>query len=388
MSKRVFWLIADSFGIGNAPDASRFGDEGANTLRSCQRSGKLSVPTMKQLGLFNIDGVIGNAAISPIGCFGRLCEASLGKDTTIGHWELCGLQSDTPLPTYPSGFPDDVIAALKTTFGREILCNLPYSGTDVIRDYGEEHVKTGALIVYTSADSVLQIAAHEDVVPLKTLYRYCEQARELMQGVHGVGRVIARPFTGDAENGFVRTANRHDYSLTPPDKTVLDALKDAKQDVIGVGKIYDIFAGQGLTRTIRTKNNTDGIEQTLRLMEENFEGLCFVNLVDFDMVYGHRRDVVGYVKALGELDKALAVMIDKLQQEDLLILTADHGCDPAYKGTDHTRECVPLLVSGKAIKSGVNLGTRDTFADVGASIADYLDVKAPCCGTSFMKELI
>lgn len=388
MSKRVFWLIADSFGIGDAPDAAQFGDEGANTLRSCQRSGKLTVPTMKELGLFNIDGVVGNVALSPIGCFGRLCEASLGKDTTIGHWELCSLQSDTPLPTYPNGFPDDVIDKLKALFGREIICNLPYSGTEVIKDYGEEHVKTGALIVYTSADSVLQIAAHEDVVPLETLYRYCEQARALMQGKHGVGRIIARPFIGNAKDGFVRTANRHDYSLTPPDKTVLDLLSEAGKDVIGIGKIHDIFAGRGMTRTIRTKNNQDGLEKTFAVMDEDFDGLCFVNLVDFDMVYGHRRDVVGYTRALNELDKALALMIPKLQHDDLLILTADHGCDPAYKGTDHTRETVPLLVYGKSIKQGINLGVRDTFADVGATVADYLGVSSPRYGTSFLKELM
>lgn len=388
MNTRVFWLVADSFGIGDAPDAARFGDAGANTLLSCMNSGKLSVPTMHRLGLFNIDGIVcGEPHPAPIGSFGRLREASAGKDTTVGHWELCGLQSTKPLPTYPNGFPASVINKLKAAFERDILCNRPYSGTEVINDYGTEHIKTGALIVYTSADSVLQIAAHEAVVPLKELYRCCEAARNIMQGEHGVGRVIARPFVGDVQNGFVRTANRHDYSLTPPTSTVLDGIQSVGKEVIGVGKIHDIFAGRGITRTIRTENNDDGIAKTLALMEEPFEGLCFVNLVDFDMVYGHRRDVQGYTVALNTLDEALSVMLDRLQPQDLLILTADHGCDPAFRGTDHTRETVPLLVYSPSLNGGVNLGTRNTFADVGAAVAEFLQAPPPRCGTSFMKEL-
>ncbi len=388
MIKRVFLIIADSFGIGLAPDAAVFGDEGANTLASCENSGKLVVPTLQSMGLFNIDDItVGTPAPSPIASYARMREASAGKDTTIGHWELCGLHSQTPLPTYPNGFPQEVIDRLKAAFGREIICNLPYSGTEVIKDYGEEHVNTGALIVYTSADSVLQIAAHEEVVPLEMLYHYCEQARDIMQGKHGVGRVIARPFIGDPEHGFTRTSHRHDYSLTPPASTLLDAIKAQGMDVIAVGKIFDIFAGVGITDSVRTENNADGLAKTLEFTKRDFHGLCFINLVDFDMVYGHRRDVDGYTAALNEMDAALPAVIDALTDEDVLILTADHGCDPAYRGTDHTRETVPMLIYGKALRSGVNLGIRDTFADVSATIASLLGVNAPTNGTSFAKEL-
>ncbi len=389
MVKRIFWIVADSFGIGNAPDAALFGDEGANTLRSCQQSGKLRLPVLRTMGLFNIDGVAGELPVErPTASFGRLQEASAGKDTTIGHWELCGLTSRAPLPTYPDGFPPEILDRLKIAFGRDILCNQPYSGTAVIRDYGEEHFKTGALIVYTSADSVLQIAAHEDIVPLDELYRDCEAARAIMQGEHGVGRIIARPSIGDTQSGFVRTANRHDYSLTPPADTILDHICNADKHVIAVGKIHDIFAGKGITQSIRTENNRDGIDKTLAVMREEFEGLCFVNLVDFDMVYGHRRDVDGYTAALNELDTAMFDFLGAMRNEDVLILTADHGCDPAFKGTDHTRECVPLLIYGKTLKHGVNLGTRDSFADIGATVAELLRVTAPDSGTSFAKELM
>ena len=340
------------------------------------------------MGLFNIDGVTCELPVDhPIGSYARLCEASAGKDTTVGHWELCGIQSNMPLPTYPHGFPEDIAARLRAVFGRDILCNKPYSGTEVLRDYGEEHLKTGALIVYTSADSVLQIAAHEDLVPLEELYRCCEAARAVMQGEHGVGRVIARPFIGDTQSGFTRTANRHDYSLMPPQETVLDNIKSSEKDVIGIGKIYDIFAGKGLTRTFRTENNTDGIQKVLQVMQEDFKGLCFVNLVDFDMVYGHRRDVAGYVDALNALDIALYDILSSMRQDDVLILTADHGCDPAFRGTDHTRECVPLLIVSPSLKRGVDLGVRTSFADVGATVATWLEVPTPVCGTSFAKEL-
>ncbi len=389
MIKRIFWLVADSFGIGDAPDAAAFGDEGANTLRSCQQSGKLRLPVMRTMGLFNIDGVTGELPVEhPTASFGRLREASAGKDTTVGHWELCGLTSASPLPTYPNGFPADILDKLKAAFGRDILCNKPYSGTKVIADYGEEHLKTGALIVYTSADSVLQIAAHEELVPLAELYRCCEAARGIMQGEHGVGRVIARPFIGNATEGFTRTANRHDYSLVPPQDTVLDHIKAAGKEVIGIGKIHDIFAGKGLTRSIRTQSNADGIQKTLAVMKEDFEGLCFVNLVDFDMIYGHRRDVAGYTKALNELDAALFDILGAMRETDALILTADHGCDPAFQGTDHTRECVPLLIWSRVLRRGTDLGTRDSFADVGGAVAELLGVPCPLFGTSFAKELI
>lgn len=389
MVKRIFWIVADSFGIGHAPDAALFGDEGANTLASCMKSAYLQLPNLRMMGLFHIQGV--SEAVTrhiPSASYARVCEASAGKDTTVGHWELCGLYSKTPLPTYPDGFPPEIINRLKTAFGREILCNRPYSGTKVIADYGEEHIRTGALIVYTSADSVLQIAAHENVVPLEELYRCCEAARTIMQGEHGVGRVIARPFVGDAANGFTRTAGRHDYSLPPSAPTVLDTIKESDKAVIAVGKIHDIFAGQGITRTVRTQNNTDGITKTLALLNEDFEGLCFVNLVDFDMVYGHRRDIDGYAKALTELDTALGTMCERLREEDVLILTADHGCDPAYRGTDHTRETVPLLITGAQLRRGVDLGVRETFADIGATVAVLLDVMPPSFGTSFAKELM
>ncbi len=388
MVKRIFWIVADSFGIGHAPDAAAFGDAGANTLASCMKSPHCRLPVMRQMGLFHIRGVNNAVTLNmPIGSYARVCEASAGKDTTIGHWELCSLQSHTPLPTYPDGFPEEILNRLREAFGRDILCNKPYSGTAVIADYGEEHLKTGALIVYTSADSVLQIAAHEELVPLEELYRCCEAAREIMQGEHGVGRVIARPFIGDAASGFTRTANRHDYSLVPPAPTVLDAICDSGKEVIAVGKITDIFAGRGITRTIRTKDNTDGIQRTLALMDEDFDGLCFVNLVDFDMVYGHRRDVDGYAKALTELDTALGTMLDRLRAQDVLILTADHGCDPAYRGTDHTRETVPLLVVGDGLRHGVDLGVRKSFADIGATVAQWLGVAPPAYGTPFDKEL-
>ncbi len=389
MIKRVFCIVADSFGIGHAPDAADFGDEGANTLRSCLQSGQLRLPILRTLGLFNIEGVDGQLPVErPLASIARLTEASAGKDTTVGHWELCGLISSTPLPTYPNGFPEEVLTPLRQAFGRDILCNRPYSGTKVIADFGEQHLQTGSLIVYTSADSVLQIAAHEDVVPLEELYRCCEQARRIMNGKHGVGRVIARPFVGNVIDGFTRTANRHDYSLEPPKSTLLDHIKDSGKEVIGIGKIHDIFAGKGLTRSVRTENNTDGIAKTLAVMQEDFEGLCFVNLVDFDMVYGHRRDVVGYTKALCELDTAFFEFLNTMRDTDALILTADHGCDPGFKGTDHTRECVPFLIVSQSLRGGANLGTRRSFADVGATVADLLGVNRPGDGTSFAKELI
>ncbi len=368
--KRVFVIVADSFGIGSAPDAADFGDEGANTLLSCYRTGLLSVPNLARLGLFNIDGVdCGEKASSPISDYGRLRELSRGKDTTIGHWELAGIVSEKPLPTYPNGFPPEVIAEFEKATGRKVLCNRPYSGTKVIADYGEEHMKTGSLIVYTSADSVFQVAAHEDVVPVETLYEYCRAARRILTGDHNVGRVIARPFVGVPGN-FTRTKNRHDFSVEPPSATMLDELKEAGFDVIGVGKIGDIFCGRGLTASVRTSGNEDGMDKTIAYAKEDFCGLCFVNLVDFDMLYGHRNDPCGYAQALSAFDKRLGELIALLGSEDLLIITADHGCDPTFPGTDHTREYVPFLYYAE--NCGKNLGTLEGFFHVSRAVKAWL----------------
>ncbi len=387
MSKRVFLIVLDSFGIGYEPDAAEFGDVGANTLASISKSEKFHVPMMKKMGLFHIDGVeAGEKETQPIASFARLQEKSKGKDTTIGHWEIAGMVSPKPLPTFPDGFPQETIEEFERRTGRKTLCNKPYSGTAVIAEYGEEHVKTGALIVYTSADSVFQIAAHEDVVPVEELYRYCEIAREILVGDVGVGRVIARPFVGEAPN-FTRTSNRHDYSLLPPKKTMLDLLVEAGYETRGIGKIYDIFAGKGIQKSIRIKNNEDGMEQAIQTLEEEFEGLCFVNLVDFDMTYGHRRDVDGYANAATVFDKQLVTFMEGMKDEDVLMITADHGCDPGFKGTDHTREYIPLLMYGKQIKSGVNLGTRNTFADIAATILDIFQVENETDGSSFKEDI-
>ena len=347
MAKRVFLIVLDSFGIGAEPDAAAFGDEGSNTLASIAASPAFDTPQMRRLGLFNIDGVTcGEKTDAPAGAFARLQEASNGKDTTIGHWEIAGVESPRALPTYPDGSIRISIAEYEARTGRKVLCNKPYSGTQVLVDYGEEHMRTGALIVYTSADSVFQVAAHEDVVPVEQLYEYCQIARDMLRGEHGVGRVIARPFVGTCAADFKRTPNRHDFSLEPPAPTMLDYLKAAGRDVIAVGKIHDIFAGQGDTETIRTKNNDDGMRVTLELADRDFNGLAFVNLVDFDMVYGHRRNIDGYADAATRFDKGLTELLGKLRPEDLVLITADHGCDPGYtKTTDHTREYVPLLIT-------------------------------------------
>ena len=373
--KRVFLIVLDSFGIGAEPDAADFGDGDCNTLRSIATSDKFKTPNLRKLGLFNIDGVEVNTPIDkPLATFARLREKSRGKDTTIGHWEIAGIISEKPLPTYPNGFPAEVINDLEMAFKRKIICNKPYSGTKVINDYGREHEETGALIVYTSADSVLQIAAHENKVPIDELYEYCRIARKIMTGSHGVGRIIARPFIGKYPN-YERTPRRHDFSLEPPKDTILDALKHEGFDVIGVGKISDIFAGKGLTRSLGiNENNTDGMNKTLKLMDEDFNGLCFVNLVDFDMVYGHRRNVNGYAQAMTAFDIQLGEFMSKMRDDDILMITADHGCDPAAPGTDHTREYVPLLIYGKSVKASVNLGTRPTFAVIAAAIADIFKV--------------
>lgn len=383
--KRIFLIVLDSVGIGEAPDAADFGDAGSNTLAAAAASRFFDLPELGRLGLFNIDGVSCRpAAAEPEGSFARMTERSKGKDTTIGHWEIAGVISPRPLPTYPNGFPPEVIEAFRQKTGRGVLCNRPYSGTEVIRDYGREHLETGALIVYTSADSVFQIAAHESIVPPEQLYEYCRIARELLQGEHGVGRVIARPFEG--EWPFVRTPRRHDFSLEPPSETMLDRIKAAGLDVIAVGKIHDIFAGRGDTEHIFTSGNTDGIARAIALAKRPFHGLCFVNLVDFDMLYGHRNDPDGYARALTEFDRALPQLLAGLGEGDVLMITADHGCDPATPSTDHSRECTPWLIAGPAVRPGVNLGTLPTFADISATVLDAFGLPV-LAGTSRAREL-
>lgn len=385
--KRVFLIVLDSVGIGGMPDAAEYGDEGSNTLLSASKSPYFSMPNMSRLGLFSIDGVeIPGKTEEAEGAYARVKERSKGKDTTIGHWEIGGLVSERPLPVYPEGFPKEVLEAFSKATERGVLCNRPYSGTEVIKDYGEEHLRTGDLIVYTSADSVFQIAAHEDKVPVETLYQYCEAARELLTGEHGVGRVIARPFIGEAPD-FTRTSNRHDFSLKPPGATMLSQLKEAGLDSLAVGKIYDIFAGEGITEYVRTKSNLDGMNRTLEYMEKDFHGLCFINLVDYDMLYGHRNDVDGYAKALTEFDAFLPKLLATLRKEDILMITADHGCDPATPSTDHSRECTPLIVYGDGVKRNTNLGTLDSFADIGATILDYLGVTQKIAGQSFLSRI-
>lgn len=386
--KRVFLIVLDSVGIGESPDAAAYGDEGSNTLKSCYDSGKLSVPNLEKLGLFHIEGMeYGPKQQAPLGAYARMEEASAGKDTTIGHWEIAGVISPKPLPTYPNGFPKELLEEYSRRTGRGVLCNKPYSGTQVIEDYGAEHVKTGSLIVYTSADSVFQVAAHEGVVPLTELYRCCEIAREMLTGEHGVGRVIARPFHGEAPN-FQRTANRHDYSLLPPANTFLKDLQKAGLDTLGVGKIYDIFAGDGISATQRIVSNEDGMEKTIAHAKEAFHGLCFVNLVDFDMVYGHRNDVPGYTAALNHFDVQLGELLPLLGEEDVLMITADHGCDPGTPSTDHSREYTPWLLYGASIRPGTDLGTRPTFADIGATAAGLLGVEAHIGGESLADRVL
>ena len=389
MAKRVFLIVLDSCGCGEMPDSADFGDAGSNTLRACTASSRLDIPTLSKMGIFNIDSVdCGTPVPAPTAAYGRMAEKSRGKDTTIGHWELAGLISPHPLPTFPDGFPADFIQAFEKKTGRKVLCNKPYSGTEVIRDYGREQKETGGLICYTSADSVFQIAANEADIPPEELYRICETAREMLTGPElGVGRVIARPYTGESPN-YVRTSNRHDFSLLPPAPTLLDALKQAGLATIGVGKIYDIFAGQGITEMVRNKSNADGMEHTLHYAAQDFEGLCFVNLVDFDMLYGHRNDVDGYAAALTEFDGQLRELLPMLKEDDLLFITADHGCDPSTPSTDHSREHVPLLAYGAKMKAGYNLGTRSTYADLAATVAEYFGVKANIAGTSFLREIL
>ena len=388
--KRVFLIVLDSFGIGCAPDAADFGDGRCNTLASLTTSPELHAPNLTKLGLFNIDGVgCGTPADSPIGTFARLRELSRGKDTTIGHWEIAGIVSEQPMPTYPNGFPKEILARLSAACdGKKILCNKPYSGTQVIHDYGREQEETGGLIVYTSADSVLQIAANEADVPVERLYDYCREARKIMQGEHGVGRIIARPYVGSYPN-YERTAHRHDFSLDPTGDTMMDALVRQGHEVIAVGKISDIFAGRGVTRSTGVnENNADGMEKTLRIQQEDFTGLCFVNLVDFDMTYGHRRDIAGYARATTEFDVQLGTFMERMRKDDVLMITADHGCDPGAPGTDHTREYVPLLVYGAPIRKGVNLGTYPTFAMIGATVADMFGAGLTTKGESLLPRVL
>ena len=382
--KRVFLIVLDSVGIGEMPDAADYHDEGSNTLKSASQSPYFKMEHMKNLGLFNIDGVeIGEKEKTPAGAFARMAEASRGKDTTIGHWEIAGHISLQPLPVYPNGFPQEILDEFSKQTGRGVLCNRPYSGTVVIQDYGEEHMKTGSLIVYTSADSVFQIAAHEDVVPVEQLYEYCRIARKILTGEHAVGRVIARPFIGEP-GSFVRTSNRHDFSLDPTGITMLDQLKAEGYDVLAVGKINDIFAGRGITEYVRTTGNADGIDKTLAWMDRDFSGLCFINLVDYDMLYGHRNDVDGYAKALTYFDERLPQITAKLRPGDILMITADHGCDPATPSTDHSREYTPFLLYGNPVPAGKNFGTRDTFADIGASILHYFGIEPEIQGKSLL----
>lgn len=389
MIKRIFLIVLDSCGVGAAPDSAAFGDIGVNTLRSCAASPKFSIPHLIEAGLGNLDGIDYLPKTDhPTAALARLQEASMGKDTTIGHWEIAGIVSPNPLPTYPQGFPQEVLEEFEKQTGRGVLCNLPYSGTDVIRDYGEEQKKTGKWIVYTSADSVFQVAANENWIPLEELYDACRKARAILRGKHGVGRVIARPYVGQSPSEFRRTSNRHDFSLEPPKQTMLDAIKAAGLDTLAVGKIYDIFAGQGTTEHLFNKSNADGMAHTDDYAARDFHGLCFVNLVDFDMQYGHRRDVDGYANALTEFDTWLGQFLPKLGDEDLVIITADHGCDPAYTATtDHTREYVPLVVLGKQVKP-VNLGTRKSFADIAATVTELLNVPFETPGKSFAREIL
>lgn len=389
MIKRVIWLILDSVGMGALPDASEYGDEGSNTIGNVSKSvGGLHLPNMTNLGLGNIDEMIGvNKSEKPVGCYGRFAELSKGKDTTTGHWEMAGVYVENPFPTYPEGFPDEIITKYEKAIGTKVIGNKPASGTEIIKELGEEHVKTGYPIVYTSADSVFQIAAHEEVIPIERLYEICNIAREMLVEKHAVARVIARPFVGEIGN-FTRTGNRKDFSLTPPYDTVLDKVKKGNMDVLSVGKIKDIFSGKGITGGVKTKDNMDGVDKTIELINKDSEGLIFINLVDFDMKWGHRNNIEAYAKGLEEFDKRLPEIIDSMKGTDVLFINADHGCDPTVPGTDHSREYVPFLAYGKLLNENVNIGTRKTFADIGQTIAEILNVEKVRIGDSFKSEIV
>ncbi|CEK39201.1 phosphopentomutase [Paraclostridium sordellii] len=386
---RVIWMVIDSVGIGALPDSEKFGDVNVNTLGNIVKAYKdIQLPNMIKLGLSNIDGIDSLDSIdNPIGSFGRASEVSKGKDTTTGHWEMTGVLVETPFKTYENGFPKEIIDEFERKTNRKVIGNKPASGTAILDELGEQQMKTGEVIVYTSADSVFQIAAHEEIIPLEELYKMCEIAREIMMGENAVARIIARPFVGKP-GAFERTSNRRDYSLSPFEDTVLDTIKKSNLDVIGVGKIEDIFNKQGITEAIHTKDNMDGVDQTINYMKKENKGLIFTNLVDFDSKYGHRRDVEGYKKALEEFDARIPEIIANMKDDDILIINADHGNDPTYKGTDHTREYIPVLVYGKNINKGYNLGTRKSFADIGATVADILNVELPKHGESFKSEIM
>ncbi len=385
--RRIFLIVLDSFGIGEMPDADLYGDAGSNTLTAVEQSDKLWIPNLTRLGLFNIDGTNPQKRVSvPQAAVVRLAERSRGKDTTTGHWEIAGIVTDKPFPTYPQGFPEIIIREFENRTGHKTICNKPYSGTKVIQDYGRAHLDTGALIVYTSGDSVFQIAAHEKIISIEQLYEYCKIAREILQGEHAVGRVIARPFTGEFPN-FRRTENRRDFSLAPPEDMLLNHLSSRGLDVISVGKINDIFCGCGITQKYLTHNNKEGMEKTSVLLKTDFYGLCFVNLVDFDMLYGHRNDVNGYAVALSEFDAWLGENLEKLKPEDILLITADHGCDPATPSTDHSREYTPLLIYGDRVRPA-NLGTREGFCDIAKTVEEIFNISSGIQGKSFMQEIL
>ena len=385
-TKRIFLMVMDSFGIGGAQDAVRFGDQGSNTLRSLMSTSRFETPNLAKLGLYHIDGVAPYMINpQPVGAYARLAEMSEGKDSTIGHWEIAGIYADEPLPTYPNGFPDEIIREIEKRTGRPVLCNAAYSGTEVIKIYGEQHKKTGGLIVYTSVDSVMQIAAHMDVMPLEELYRCCEIAREVLSGEYCVGRVIARPFSG--EYPYKRIAGRHDYSALPPKTTVLDLLQKQGLATIAVGKINDIFAGVGISEAYGTSNNEEGLALASEWQKKDFTGLCFINFVDFDTGYGHRRDAEGYAEAVMALDRWLGDFMQGMNDDDILMITADHGCDPNYIGTDHTRENVPFLMYGKMVLP-INIGKRSSFSDIAATIADIFEIPYDLNGRSFKNKVM
>ena len=386
--KRVFLIVLDSVGAGALPDAEKYGDVGANTLGHIYEQCSPALPNMERMGLGLIPNVGGNAPVNGAGVYGRAMELSAGKDTTTGHWELTGLRLEKPFPTYPDGFPPEVLNAFEEAIGTKCIGNYAASGTVIIQDLGPEHVKTGYPIVYTSADSVFQIAAHEDVISVEKLYEICEKARKILTGEHGVARVIARPFIGNAEEGFTRTKNRKDFSLEPTGVTILDLAKEKGMEVVAIGKIEDIFEHRGMTKADHTTNNADGIEKTMQFMKEEFEGILFTNLVDTDMIYGHRNDVEGYASALEYFDSKLPEILSLLKEEDILFITADHGCDPTTESTDHSREYVPVLVYGEKVKGNTDLGVRKTFADLGQTVSDYLELGAKFEAESFLQDIL
>jgi len=386
--KRVIIIVLDSAGVGELPDAAEYGDEGSNTLGNIAAAvSGFSLPNLEKLGLGNIDGIVGyKAADEPLGCFGKMAERSAGKDTTTGHWELAGITLRKPFPVYPEGFPEDVVRQFEKETGTKTLGNYPASGTVIINELGHQHVKTGYPIIYTSADSVFQIAAHEDVIPVEKLYELCRTARRILTGEHAVGRVRARPFVG-TEGNYTRTANRKDFSLEPPGRTLLDHVKEAGLEVKAVGKIEDIFAGRGITESVHIQDNMDGVDKTIGFIRDEFSGLIFANLVDFDMKFGHRNDAEGYAGALKEFDDRVPEIIDAMKEDDILFITADHGCDPTTASTDHSREYVPLLVYGKQIRRSVDLGIRSTFSDLAQTVAEILGVSGSFDAESFLDRI-